>query len=364
MPEMSSSPDVDVADPLARTQSEFPSGSGVVSRPALVPKALTLLVVVVAVLIWLLGNDYVLYLSQGVFVAAIVSMALTVLSGTAGQFSLGSAALMGLGAYASAGLAVQLHWPPVATAVVALGCGAIFGLITGLPALRLRGVYLVMSTLAGHFLVLFLLQEYQLAGFGVVGIRVPRPALLESDTALFATVITAVLVALVALSSVQGKRHGRAMKAVRDRDLVAEASGIPIGRIKIFAFVFTSMIIAGAGVLQSYATGFVAVDQYGLDRAVSHVAMIIIGGLGSLSGAIVGAAVVTLLPVIVDEISPSLASVPGIGTWLTTYEAEFIRILYGMLIVVFIVAEPGGMAALARRARGWKRRARGSADRA
>ncbi|MGB3411768.1 MAG: branched-chain amino acid ABC transporter permease [Microthrixaceae bacterium] len=301
-------------------------------------------------------DTYWLFLARTLGINFIAAAALNVLQGNAGQFSLGNAAFLAVGSYSGAFFWVQLGLPlPVAFVGVALA-GALVGLVVGLPALRLHGIYLLMSSLAAHFIVVFVASRYQVANFGVAGVPYKTPGLGPlsqggSIDVYYLILIVAVLVALL-LWNLLRSAYGRALVGVRDRDVAAAACGIAVGRTKLVVWSLTSSIVAVAGLLQAMSLGTASIEFYTLGLAITFVAMTLIGGHGSLLGSFVGAVFVTGIPEVIATIAKRVGAGPfDDSIWAHPFELQ--RIAYGAAIVLFILLEPDGLVGLGRRFVRW-----------
>jgi branched-chain amino acid transport system permease protein len=280
-------------------------------------------------------------------IAIIGAIGLNILTGYAGQLSLGHAGLLGISGFAAGILASKQGLPFPVVAITTMACGGVIGLILGLPALRLRGLYLVLSTLAFHFLALIAINWYQssrnqLEAF--VGLRMPKlkigPFKAESlnDWYYFLLVVV-ILVALISVNLLR-TRPGRAWIALRERDLVAESLGISIAAYKLLAFVVSSVLAALAGVLLVYYNGNVGAETYTLDLAVAYLVMVIVGGLGSTAGAILGALFVTMS---LRLLTFAFEAVGASSEAQTIYLIPLQTILFGVIMAGFLLFEPRGL---------------------
>lgn len=291
------------------------------------------------------GSSFVGYLVNVSLIAMIAAIGLNVLMGTAGQVSIGTAAFLAIGAFGSGAL-LSIGVPFPADIVGSLIFAAFAGLVFGLPALRIRGLYLLLGTLAAHYVVLYGAHRYQSTVAGPAGIVLnpvfPRQYRLLAWTLVNLGALTVVLVLVRQL--VRG-RIGRALRLIRDREAAAPSLGVNVGRYKLLIFVLSSLIISFAGGLQAHFFGVISVDNYGLLLAVAYIAMIVIGGLDSIAGAMFGAAFVILLP----HITPPIVDlVAGDSTLAATQGAHMSEVVYGLLVVIFIVKWPGGIVQLLR----------------
>ena len=300
-----------------------------------------------------LTSSFVLDLASQVALASIGALALNVLTGLAGQISLGHAGFICAGAFTTAALVEHgVRSPWVALGAAAL-VGAALGLAVGIPSLRLRGLYLALGTLAMHHVVLYVASELQSRWGANTGYSIPPPRFgpftLRGTVAWYYVLLGAAAVALFLASNLQRSRAGRAWMAIRDREIAAESVGIDVARYKVLAFVWSSALTSVAGALFAFQRGFVSVEAFGFLVAVEYIAMIIIGGLGSALGAILGAAFVVLLPYAIDGLVASLRLQAGAEYYL--FPAKFGA--FGMLMAIFLIFEPQGLVGIWRRVRNW-----------
>jgi branched-chain amino acid transport system permease protein len=296
-----------------------------------------------------LASPFGLDLACQVFLAAVGALSLMLLTGYAGQISLGHAGLLAAGAFVSGILFKEFGAPFWVTLPAAALAGALLGIVFGLPSLRLRGLYLAVSTLALHFVVVYLGGEYEAKRGYSTGIVIDPPQLfgwqLVHPRAWYFVLLVAAAATLMLCINLLRSRTGRAWGAIRSNETVAEALGIGIAGYKLLAFVISSAITAVAGALFAYYRGFVSVEAFSLFLSISYVAMIIIGGMGSLLGALLGAAFVTLFPYAIEA---ALLALPGAQR----YAGEVFAVNYaafGLVMVLFLIFEPLGLTGIWRR---------------
>jgi branched-chain amino acid transport system permease protein len=215
--------------------------------------------------------------------------------------------------------------------------------VFGLPSLRLRGLYLAVSTLALHFVVIYLGGEYETKRGFSTGIIVEPPSLagfrLSGGHFWYFTLLAAAAVSLFICINLLRSRSGRAFRAVHARETVAEALGISIAGYKLLAFVISSSMTSVAGCLFAYYRGFVSIEAFDLFLTIQYVAMIIIGGMGSLLGALLGAAFVTLFPYAIEALLHLLPNVEKLaGDIFAVNYASF-----GVVMILFLIFEPLGL---------------------
>jgi branched-chain amino acid transport system permease protein len=298
-------------------------------------------------------SSFILDLAAQVALAAIGALALNILTGLAGQISLGHAGFICAGAFTTAALVEYGVRSPWAALAGAAAVGAVLGLVVGIPSLRLRGLYLALGTLAMHHVVLYVASELQSRWGANTGYSIPPPRVgsftLRGTVAWYYVLMGAAAVVLCLAANLQRSRAGRAWMAIRDREIAAESVGIDVARYKVLAFVLSSTITSMAGALFAFQRGFVSVEAFGFLVTIEYIAMIIIGGLGSALGAVLGAAFVTLLPYAIDALVAGLRLQAGAEYYL--FPAKFGA--FGLLMALFLVFEPQGLVGIWRRVRNW-----------
>ena len=307
---------------------------------------LAVLVVILAVYPFA-ANVLWLDIANQVLLASIGAIALMLLTGYAGQISLGHAGLLAAGAFTTGILFKELDAPFWATLPASAAVGAALGLVFGLPSLRLRGLYLAVSTLALHFIVIFAGGEYETRRGYSTGIVIDSP--LADPRAWYFVLLAASAATLLFALNLLRARTGRAWRAIHARETVAEALGISVQRAKLSAFVISSTLTAVAGCLFAYYRGFVSAEAFSLYLTIQYVAMIIIGGMGSLLGAVLGTVFVVLFPYAIDAAMAGL----GLTERLSSVVFALNYAAFGLAMIAFLVFEPQGLVGLWRRARDW-----------
>jgi len=295
------------------------------------------------------ASAFVLDLANQVLLATVGAVALMLLTGYAGQVSLGHAGLLAAGAFTTGVLFKEFGAPIWATLPAAALTGAAIGVIFGLPSLRLRGLYLAVSTLALHFIVIYAGNEYETRRGFSTGVVIDPPRIGEwvlSDARAWFLVLlgfaaAAVLFALNLLRS----NTGRAWRAIHGREAVAAALGINVPAYKVLAFVISSAMTAVAGCLFAYYRGFVSAEAFSLFVTIQYVAMVIIGGLGSILGAVLGAVFVTLFPYLIEWL---MGALPVPAAWTNTVFAVNYA-AFGLVMILFLLFEPQGLVGIWRR---------------
>ncbi|MYZ46912.1 branched-chain amino acid ABC transporter permease [Propylenella binzhouense] len=287
-------------------------------------------------------------------IAVLGAVSLNYLTGCAGLVSIGHAAFFAVGAMAAAATGAQLGLPFLVSLVAALIAGAAAGVLAGLPSLRVRGLYFVLSTMALHFIVVFAFSEYQYAAFDVFGISYPQPAIgpfaLDSALKWYFFLLPIVVLCCLACNYSLKHREGRALLAVRDNEQAASSSGIDVRVLRLKAFAFSSAIASLAGALQAYYLTTVSTELYSLNLAISFIAMIIIGGMGSIAGGVVGALVWLLLPSVLTGFAGELgAAGGGLAKIFVEHRPQVVNLIFGSLVAVLLIFAPGGIVGAARK---------------
>lgn len=290
-------------------------------------------------------------------IAMLGALSLNFLTGCAGLISIGHAAFYATGAMTAAIFGTQFGWPFPVVLVCAAIMGALVGVLAGLPSLRVRGLYFVLSTLAVHYVVVFVYQEYQFAFFGVVGVPFAQPAVgpvaLSSPIRWYFFLLPVVVLVYWGLRNVLSTREGRALMAMRDHELAATAMGADVRILRLKAFALSSAIAAMAGALYAYLLTNATSETFGIGFAIQFIAMIIIGGLGSLSGSLLGAAVWLLLPTIIAGMASLASDSTGfVRVVLVDHRPQLVQMIFGLLVILLLIFAPGGMADLVRKLRG------------
>jgi branched-chain amino acid transport system permease protein len=306
-----------------------------------------------ALLLPLLLTNFWTSVANQVFIAVIGALALNLLMGTTGQISLGHAGFMAAGAFTVAALITHAEAPLGVTLLAAAAAGALLGVLVGLPALRLKGLYLAVSTLAAHFVIIVAVGQYQSAISYGAGFTIPPPALfgwtIGSERAWYFFLLPAVLAVLLVNLNWLRSPYGRAWMAIGHRDIAAESLGINVPLYKLLAFSASTSLTCVAGALWAYHTGFVSVEAFDFDMLIQYLAMVIIGGLGSVLGACLGAAFVVVLPHAISILTGKLPLLQGLG--LKTFELQIGA--FGLIMLLFLILEPRGLAGIWARLRAY-----------
>ncbi|HPE44505.1 MAG TPA: PSP1 C-terminal domain-containing protein, partial [Deltaproteobacteria bacterium] len=243
------------------------------------------------------SSPYFLYVLNITGIAAIAALGLNILIGFTGQISLGHGAFFGVGAYAGAIIATRLGLPFWLAVPLAGFVTAFVGMIFGIPSGRLKGLYLTIATLAGQFIIEYILVHWESMTQGTMGIMLPGAGMfglaIDSDRGFFYVIFASLTGMTLVASNLMRTHYGRAFIAIRDNDRAAEGMGIPIFRYKLLSFAISSFYAGFAGAIWAYYMRSISTEPFTLGLSVEYIAMVIIGGLGSIPGAIFGAIFIT-----------------------------------------------------------------------
>ncbi|MFI9558203.1 branched-chain amino acid ABC transporter permease [Nonomuraea endophytica] len=324
-------------------------------------KIWTGLLVLLALSLSVVLADRSLEVLAGAYVLAIGAIGLNIVTGYAGQVSLGHAFFVAIGAYTAAavsgprggehlglGLAEIWIWLPAAGLVAAL-----FGVLVAPLATRLRGLYLAVVTLGLVFLGEHVFKEWDhlTGGPGVgreaavpqlFGLPLDQDGVATKEQQLYVLMLVLLIVFAVAARNLARSRIGRAFSAIRDRDIAAAVIGVPLTRYKVLAFGISSFYAGCAGGLFYSISGYVEPGSFSLLLSVQFIAMVLIGGVATVSGAIAGALFISLLQPITRSL-PELLPIVSADTTVTPNVFQVETVLYGLLIILFLVFEPRGL---------------------
>ncbi|HQP23671.1 MAG TPA: branched-chain amino acid ABC transporter permease [Smithellaceae bacterium] len=294
-------------------------------------------------------SPYLLYVVNTIGILAIAAIGLNILVGYTGQISLGHGAFFGVGAYAAAILATRLEVPFYLSIPAAGLITAMIGMVFGIPSGRLKGLYLTIATLAGQIIIEYVLIQWESLTKGTMGITLPAPKIFGWTIAGDKTFFFFIFACMVAMTwfavNIIRSKYGRAFIAIRDNDRAAEGMGIPIFKYKLLSFGISSFYAGFAGALWAYYMVSITTEPFNLGLSVEFIAMVIIGGMGNIPGAIFGATFITFLNEILRYTTGLLMNV-GVITSMGLNMAPLKEFVFGLAIVLFILLEPKGIAEL------------------
>jgi len=292
-----------------------------------------------------LGN-YWLGVANLIGITLIAAVGLNILVGYCGQLSIGHAGFIAVGAYTAAILTNRFELPFLVGLICAGLTAGLIGLIFGLPSVRVKGFYLAITTIAAQFIIIWVINHWSLTG-GFVGIKVPYASIggfvFRSEVSQFYLIMTIAVICILLAKNLARTRVGRAFIAIRDNDLAAEVMGINLFYYKLLAF-FIGCFMAGiAGALLAHWIGFMNAEHFSLAESILYIGMIIIGGLGTTLGPILGVVFIRLLQQVL-----TVQIVPFLEGTVTALPAGFatgvMPMLFGLVIILFLVLEPRGLA--------------------
>jgi branched-chain amino acid transport system permease protein len=303
--------------------------------------------------------------------SALGAAAFNVLVGYTGQLSLAHAGFLTFGAMVAGWLGVKHGWSMALVLVAAAVTGVVVGVVAGLPALRLRGPYLLLATLGVYFVSQLAWKEFLVHNFGFVGMQVPRPQLpswtaglpligtdtgegmvINSNLRWYWLLLPICGLTMLFLSNLTRSRVGRSFAAVRERDVSASLLGVNVAMTKLLAFAVSSAVVAMAGALSSYFLGARGEDSFPIQVTLNYAIMIVVGGFSSIQGAIFGALFFHVMP---ELTSWARAEAPGLRDvdYLQRHAGELDLLIFGALVVLVLTTKPDGLAGLWRDLKGW-----------
>ena len=287
---------------------------------------------------WLL-SEYALAQLTFVLIYAVVGLGLMLLSGFTGQFSLGHAAFLGVGAYTQAAL-TGAGVPFVVSLAAAALLAAAVGVVVGLPALRLKGIYLGIATLAFGFIVEEAFNRWESVTGGGAGKHLKSPEILghalDDGNSFYALCLGIAVLATLGVLNILRSPTGRAFVAIRDSEISAQSMGIHLARYKTLSFAISAALAGVGGALYAHKLKFISPDQFGILQSVDLLLMVVIGGLGSVHGAFLGAIFLISMPQLIavakDYLPEAIGQAPGLQ-----------GAVYGLVLIAFVLFEPLGI---------------------
>jgi branched-chain amino acid transport system permease protein len=297
-----------------------------------------------------------------VFIYGLCGLSLMVLAGYTGLVSLGHAAFLGIGAYAHVFFLQDLGLPWVVSVALAAALSAAAGVLVGLPALRMTGVYLTIATLAFALIIQEVFTRWDRVTHGLKGRPVDKPVIFgvsfASDIAFYFLCVAVLIAGLWLTANVLRAPTGRAWVAIRDSEIAAQSMGVHLARYKTMAFAYSAGLMGAAGALFAHKIGYLAPDIFSVLLSIQFLLMVVVGGLGSLHGALYGAVFVAILPVLISEARDRVPQWAGQAVALLGRDAgaavylgvdRFVKQpglepgIFGLILVLFILFEPLGI---------------------
>ena len=298
----------------------------------------SLLMLAMLVAPWVVAEYWLAQLTF-VMIYAIAGLGLMLLAGFTGLFSLGHAAFLGVGAYTQAVLTNAGVPFPVAL-VGAAALSAAVGFIVGLPALRVKGIYLGMATLSFGFIVEEVLARWESVTGGNAGKHIKAPDVfgwkIETGNEFYFLCLVITVIATLAIMNLLRSPTGRAFVAIRDSEISAQSMGIQLSYYKTLSFAISAALAGVAGALYAHKLQFISPEQFNILQSIDLLLMIVIGGLGSVHGAFLGAIFLITMPQVIalvkDYLPPAIGQAPGLQ-----------GLVYGVVLVSFVLFEPMGL---------------------
>lgn len=292
------------------------------------------------------ATTYWLDVMNRIAIAIIAAAGLNVVTGYTGLISMGTAAFLAVGAFATAALAGKAGLPFVVVIPLSGLLTALVGLVFGIPSLRLKGLYLAVATLAAHYIVEFTVSHWDHMTGGVNGISIPPAHFaglqLSDDRKMFYLIFPVMVGLLFFTKNLFRTKVGKAFVAIRDQDISAEVMGVDVFRYKLLSFAVSSFLIGVAGSLLAYQARIISPENFPITLAIDYLGMVIIGGLGSILGSIFGAIFITLLPEMLRLATDALGNYwPGLMVIVAPIKTG----VFGLVVILFLIFEPDGMAA-------------------
>jgi branched-chain amino acid transport system permease protein len=294
-------------------------------------------------------DKYALSLLIQIGYLGIAALGLNILVGFTGQISIGHAAFFGFGAFASAWIANNTPIPVFFAIPLAGVATTAIGMLFGVPAARLKGLYLAIATLAAQYILQDFFARAQWFTGGVAGTPAEPFAIFgvafDRDESYFYVVLAYVVLCYLAVANLIRTRDGRALVAVRDHYLSAEMMGINLAKYRTLSFGISAFFAGIGGALYGHYLGFVSIEGFTILFSIQFLGMIIIGGLGSIMGTLMGTAFITVLPEVMESAARSLAGSPLDAALGLKENVSYLReMAIGLVIILFLIFEPDGLA--------------------
>ena len=312
-------------------------------------KSWLVIFIVAMLLVPLVLGRYELSILIEMGIAVIGALGLNLLIGYTGQISLGQGAFVAIGAYTSGLLAGTLGFPFLVTLPLAGLMAALLSLIVGVPSLRLKGLYLALGTLAFGFIIEYILYHWDLTR-GDLGMAVPKIGTesfsIETERQFFYLIMFFAAIATIVAKNIARTKIGRSFVAIRDRDTAAEAMGISLAKYKIMAFAVCAFYAGVAGSLMAYYQKWIVPGNFDISLSVAYIAMIVLGGVGTILGSILGAILITGIPHGIVYLTDAFrGSYPNLSNLIVDLKLG----IFGLIIVLTLLFEPQGLVGIYRR---------------
>ncbi|MCM3568098.1 branched-chain amino acid ABC transporter permease [Neobacillus mesonae] len=302
-------------------------------------KVLGIIAVLVVILPLVVQNSYLLQIFINIGSWTLISLGLTILLGYAGQISFAQAAFMGIGAYTAAIITVTLHWPPLLALITTAVISSIMAFLVGLPVLRFKEHYLALITIGFSVMVFVLMNQLSDITGGPGGfIGVPPFSIgsfvFKGDIANYYLIWGTVLISIFLIINLLSSRIGRALETLRSSEIAAKSMGINTFLLKMKVFIFAGVLAGIGGALYAFQLSFIAPNTFNVLESITYLTIVVVGGLRSVWGALIGAIVVTVIEKGLTHLLPLI--IPDAG-------GELESIAYGLLLVLVLLFIPDGL---------------------
>jgi branched-chain amino acid transport system permease protein len=292
-----------------------------------------LIIVVLCLPLFIKG--YSIYIMDLIGIYALIGLGLNLLTGVCGQISIGHSAFFAIGAFASAVFTAKFHIPFWFALPMAGMTSGIIALLVGIPVLRLKMIFLAIATIGLGVMTNNMLYNWEAVSGGAVGVNVPKPALgtliFQSDERFFYIIVVTVFILTLLYAHITRTRMGRAFLAIRESDIAASTMGIHVAKYKVLAFIISAFYTGVAGSLVAHLTAYLSIEGFEFFLSITFLAMVIIGGIGTILGSFLGAVFIVLLPELFRDI-------PG---------AKDIQVLvFGLAMGLVVIFRPRGLASI------------------
>ncbi|KUO78308.1 MAG: hypothetical protein APF81_22255 [Desulfosporosinus sp. BRH_c37] len=294
-------------------------------------------------------SNYAISVVNNTLITIIAVAGLNLLTGYTGLISMGNAAFLGIGGFVAGIFSVQFGFPFWLAILVGGFAAMLIGVLIGIPALRLKGFYLLLATLALHFITVAILVRYQTWKQAFYGIRFPRMQVasfvFDTQTKSYYLFLVITVLVIVLIYNIQRTALGRSFVATRDNEAAAKAMGVNITYTKLVSFALSSFLIGISGGLMGFNVRNITADVYSLNVTIDQTVALFLGGQATLLGPVYGAAFVTMIPDLIDFLANiANSAVPLLGKILETYKFEIRTFIFGLSIVLVLIFKPGGLA--------------------
>lgn len=294
-----------------------------------------------------MASKYLIYMINITLINIIAITGFNLLTGYTGQISMGNAAFLGIGGFITAILSTNFGFPFWLSIPFGGLTAMLIGILIGVPALRLKGIYLLLATLALHFITGFFLLFYQVKSSHLGGLQFPK---MQIGDFVFDTQIKSYYLFLVITAIVMGFVYnllrtdlGRSFLATRDNEVAARAMGVNVTYTKLVAFALSSFLIGIAGGLMGFALSNLTAEIFSMDLVVDHLMALFLGGQATLFGPVLGSAFITLFPEAIRALTNATKDVPLVGTFMDANGFQVMNFIYGLSIVLILIFKPVGL---------------------